>query len=268
MPTTDALLTLAPVLRCPHCAGSLHVDGNTLACERRHGFDVARQGYVNLLARAAPANADTPAMLRARAAFQEAGHYRPVARAVSGALGEAERILEAGAGTGYYLAAALDARPDAVGLATDVSPAATKMAARAHSRMAAVVADTWSGLPIADETFDAVLCVFAPRNAAEFGRVLRPGGRLVVVVPTAEHLAELRDDYALLGVPVGKAAAVAQSFDGWAHRAERVEAELDLTADDVANLIAMGPNAFHGLPAATAPAKTTLSVDLVALTKP
>lgn len=264
MPPTDALRALVPALRCPHCGGPVRVDGNAVVCERRHGFDVARQGYVNLLTRAAPPNADTAAMLRARADFLEADHYLPIAEAIAAAAGDAERILEAGAGTGYYLARALS--HGGWGLATDVSPAAAKLAARAHPRMAGIVADTWAGLPVADDAFDAVLCVFAPRNPSEFARVLRPGGRLIVVVPTAAHLAELRDDYGLLGVPSDKAAAVTEAFTGWTVHTTRVEADLDLSADDVAHLIAMGPNAFHGLPATTAPARTRLSVDVLTLT--
>ena len=65
MPPTDALRALVPALRCPHCGGPVRVDGNAVVCERRHGFDVARQGYVNLLTHAAPPNADTAAMLAA-----------------------------------------------------------------------------------------------------------------------------------------------------------------------------------------------------------
>lgn len=265
MPPTDALRALTDALRCPYCSQPVHLDGNALACDRRHSFDVARQGYVNLLTRAAPANADTAAMLRARADFLSTGHYLPIADAVAGAVGDAERVLETGAGTGYYLTHTLEG--GGWGLATDVSPSAAKLAARAHPRMASIVADTWAGLPVADQSFDALLCVFAPRNPTEFARVLRPGGRLIIVVPTAAHLAELRDDYGLLGVPSDKAAAVAEAFTGWTVHTTRVEADLDLSADDVAHLIAMGPNAFHGLPATTAPARTRLSVDAVTLTR-
>lgn len=268
MPTTDALSALVPVLRCPHCSGALRAGGNTLLCERRHSFDVARQGYVNLLTRAAPANADTPAMIRARADFLNAGHYLPIAQTVVSAVGSARQLWEAGAGTGYYLARALDALPEAMGLATDVSPAAARAAARAHARLASVVADTWAGVPVADDAFDALLCVFAPRNPSEFSRVLRPGGALVIVVPTTRHLAELRDDYGLLGVPADKTAAVAEAFAGWHPQVERVEADLDLSADEVSQLIGMGPNAFHGVPESTSPARARLSVDVVRLTRP
>ncbi len=255
-------------LRCPNCAGLLGRRGRTLVCPAGHSYDVARQGYVNLLGRAAPANADTPAMLDARARFQSAGHYAPIARAVAGETTGSSRILEAGAGTAYYLAAALDGAPSAEGLATDVSTAAARRAARAHPRAASVVADTWAGLPVVDGAADALLCVFAPRNAAEFGRALAPGGRLVVVVPTGAHLAVLRDRYGLLDVAGSKVDDVLAAFPGWPSRVEPVSWEMELTAGEVHDLIAMGPNAFHGPPADTAAATVGASVAVVTLTRP
>jgi len=252
-------------LRCPHCAAPLTRTPGALRCAAGHSFDIARQGYVNLLGRAAPANADTPAMLEARARFLAAGHYAPLADAVAAATAGAGRILEVGAGTGYYLARALDAHPDAEGLASDVSPAAARRAARAHPRAAAIVADTWAGLPVADGAVDAVLCVFAPRNPAEFARVLAPGGRVVVAVPTAEHLAALRTRHGLLDVAGDKTDALLAGFPGWDAHVRPVRWRADLAADAVADLIAMGPNAFHGLPEGVAAESVAAAVDVVTL---
>ena len=255
-------------LRCPHCAAPLSRGDHRLTCASGHSFDVARQGHVNLLGRAAPANADTPAMLDARARFLAAGRYAALADAVASALSGALRIVEVGAGTGYYLGRALDSLPGAEGLATDVSPAAARRAARAHPRAASIVADTWAGLPLLDDAVDAILCVFAPRNPAEFARVLAPGGRLVVAVPTPAHLAELRSGYGLLDVAGDKTEAVA-SLPGWSlERVETVTGEMALSADEVADVIAMGPNAFHGVPAQTSPATTTLAVTVLTLSRP
>ena len=256
-------------LRCPHCAAPLSRGDHRLTCASGHSFDVARQGYVNLLGRAAPANADTPAMLDARARFLAAGRYAALADAVASALSGALRIVEVGAGTGYYLGRALDSLPGAEGLATDVSPAAARRAARAHPRAASIVADTWAGLPLLDDAVDAILCVFAPRNPAEFARVLAPGGRLVVVVPRAHHLGELRADYGLLDVAADKAEALVGSLPGWRLAAlETVERRLELTSDEVADVIAMGPNAFHGGRSGTAAASVTVAVDVLTLVRP
>ncbi len=76
----------------------------------------------------------------------------------------------------------------------------------------AVVADTWAGLPVRDGAVDRVLVVFAPRNGAETARVLAPGGRLVVVTPAADHLAELVGPLGLLSVDPAKAERLAGSL--------------------------------------------------------
>ncbi len=256
---------LAGWLTCPTCDAALEPEERRLACPAGHGFDLAKQGYVNLLGHAAPANADTPAMLDARARFLAAGHYAAITEATTAALAGCRRIVEVGAGTGHYLAAALEALPEARGLATDVSPAAARRAARCHPRAGAIVADTWAHLPLRDGTADAVLCVFAPRNMEEFRRVLSPGGRLVVVVPQTGHLAELRARHGLLDVASDKAAGLTRR-PGWTLTAETsVVSRLDLSSGAVADLIAMGPNAFHGLPERVAPAMVTLAVSMLVL---
>ncbi|WP_296138403.1 putative RNA methyltransferase [uncultured Tessaracoccus sp.] len=234
---------MAGWLRCPVCAEGLTLDGRTLGCVAGHRFDVARQGYVNLLGHAAPPNADTPAMLDARARFLATRWYAPITDEVRRAVAGCGRVLEVGAGTAHHLAHALD--DDAVGLATDVSVAACRRAARAHPRVAAVVADTWTGLPLGDGVVDAVVCLFAPRNLTEFRRVLAPGGRIVVCVPNAGHLAELRRAAGLLDVPPGKAEELAGQLEGTVG-AQRVRFAMDLDEAATRDLVAMGPNAFHG----------------------
>lgn len=226
-------------------------------CDDGHRFDVARQGYVNLLGRAAPKNADTAEMIAARERFLGAGHYSPIAEALAGQIAGCRRVVEVGAGTAYYLARALPT--GAFGLATDVSVPACRRAARAHERVAAVAADTWAGLPLADTCVDAVLCVFAPRNLDEFRRILRPGGKIVVVVPNTGHLAELRAVHGLLDVADHKAEDLVAQLGG---RAERITYELDLDDASATDLVAMGPNAFHGAGPVRG-ARVTVDVSLV-----
>lgn len=234
------------LLSCPVCARPLTLGEGSAVCPERHSFDRAKQGYLNLLRSAPPANADTPAMIAARERFLGTGRYEPIAAAVSAAV-EGNVLLEVGAGTGYYLAHTLDAHPLARGLASDVSVAAAKKAARAHIRMAAIVADTWVGLPVLTATVDTVLCVFAPRNLDEFHRVLVPGGRLLVVTPLPHHLAELRARFGLLDVQEHKAELLTAAAAGRFESVDScvVERTLSLTASEAADLIAMGPNAFH-----------------------
>ena len=130
------------------------------------------------------------------------------------------------------------------------------------------MADTWAGLPVRDGAADGLLCVFAPRNPDEFARVLAPGGRLVVVVPTPRHLRELRETHDLLGIDADKADAVAARFPGWRATSTVDEYQIALSADDASDLIAMGPNAFHGSPTGVSGGVATVSVSTVVLLRP
>jgi 23S rRNA (guanine745-N1)-methyltransferase len=262
-------------LRCPLCGTPFEQDGSALRCRQGHAFDVARQGYANLLTGRAPAGEETPAMVAARADLLAAGHLAPVAAALveeAGASSKGGFVVDVGAGTGYYLAALLDADPARYGLALDVARAAVRRAARAHPRAGAVVADAWRGLPLADGCADLLLNVFAPRNGAEFRRVLAPGGMLLVVTPAPEHLAELVGPLALIGVDPAKEERLERSLGPYLDAAgeRRLTYRLELTRHEAARFVAMGPSAWHADPAALAerlagwaePVAVTVSVDV------
>ncbi|MFI9642001.1 putative RNA methyltransferase [Micromonospora sp. NPDC051925] len=285
-------------LRCPVCAEPLAAatDIRALRCPRRHSFDLARQGYVNLLTGRAPHVGDTAEMVAARADFLAAGHYDVISSALaetaatwlatatgdagpptaSGAtaagFGAYPLVVDAGAGTGWHLAAVLAALPDAVGLALDVAKPALRRAARAHPRAAAALADTWQRLPLADRSTAVLLNVFAPRNGVEFRRVLHPAGALLVVTPTDAHLAELVDVLGLLRVDPAKTDRVADSLAGHFTPEQTTvhTARLTLGRAEVATLVGMGPSAWHTDPgrlaaaidALPAPVTVTASVRL------
>lgn len=259
-------------LRCPNCALPLTEVTGSLRCPRRHTFDIARQGYVNLTAGPLTHTGDTPEMVAARADFLAAGRYDFISAALASASADGDLVVDAGAGTGRHLAAVLDAHPAAVGLALDISKPAVRRAARAHPRAAAALCDTWQRLPLADGAAGVVLDVFAPRNGAEFHRVLRPDGTLLVVTPTAEHLAELVGPLGLLGVDADKEDRLAASLSPWFVPVDeqRLESSLRLTHAEVSILVGMGPSAWHTDPETLAariaalptPATVTASVHL------
>jgi 23S rRNA (guanine745-N1)-methyltransferase len=251
------LADVIDLLRCPHCGGGLELGDGAARCAEGHSFDVARQGYLNLLpGDARTGSADTAAMVRARAGFLAGGHYSPIAAAVADAaasvvsVGEAAvegPVIDLGAGTGYYLAAILDRLPSAQGLALDVSKHALRVAARTHPRIGAVGCDAWAGLPVRDGAAELVINVFAPRDPVELARVLVPGGSLVVVTPNRAHLAELVSAVGMLTVQErkrerleGKLGALFEPIDD-----TTVERELVLSHTDLAALVAMGPSARH-----------------------
>jgi 23S rRNA (guanine745-N1)-methyltransferase len=242
-----------PYLRCPVCEQSLSRADRTLRCPAGHAFDLARQGYANLTAGRVPYPGDTAEMIADRDTFLAAGHYDFIADELAGH-STGGLIVDAGTGTGFYLARALAAEPQSVGLGVDVSKAALRRAARAHPRAAAVLADLWRPLPIRDEAAALVLDVFAPRNGPEFHRVLRPDGVLLVVTPAPDHLSELIAEHGLIHVDPDKTARVAESLgDRFGAITQRVlRRELKLTGPQARTLIGMTPSAHH-VPAALLP---------------
>jgi 23S rRNA (guanine745-N1)-methyltransferase len=255
-------------LRCPACGAPLARAGGTLRCPNGHAFDVARQGYVSLLASGLAPVGDTAAMVEARAGFLAAGHYAPLAAAVAAAAASAAPaapaasaapgaqnppgcVADVGAGPGYYLAAVLDRLPGRAGLALDASKFAARRAARAHDRIGAIVADVRGRLPVADAAAAVALSVFAPRPAAELRRVLHPAGRLLVVTPDSDHLGELAGPLGLLSVDPRKderlTARLGPYFDLAGQHQHRFRLALD--HPDVAAAVAMGPSAWHADPA-------------------
>ncbi|HEY9289685.1 MAG TPA: methyltransferase domain-containing protein [Microlunatus sp.] len=244
---------ITDLLRCPHCRQTLLIMDRTLHCPAGHSFDIARQGYVNLLTKAAPANADSMAMITARERFLAGDHYRPIADRLAALALDAfpadsePVIIEPGAGTGYYLDHVVDRVPSARGLALDLSAAACRRSARVNDRIGAVVADTWAGLPIQDESVDLIMVVFAPRNAADFARMLRPGGSLLVVAAGVDHLAEIRQPLGLLDVQPDKQHRLDDSLAEHFVRehTERLSDLMILNTDDLNDLVRMGPNAHH-----------------------
>ncbi|WP_408648628.1 putative RNA methyltransferase [Streptomonospora mangrovi] len=262
-------------LACPVCGTGLAVDGRGLGCAHGHRFDVAKEGYAGLLTGHRPATTgDTKEMVRARQEFQEAGHYAPLAERLAGLAADhgpsGEGVVaDAGAGTGYYLRAVLDALPRAAGLALDVSKFALRRAARAHPRAGAAACDTWRGLPLRPGGAALLLNVFAPRRPAEFHRVLDPSGALIVVTPTARHLAELVSALDLVSVDARKEERLEEGLAGHFTRVHREELEvgLRLAPEEARALVAMGPSARHldagglgaRLAALSAPVETTAS---------
>lgn len=172
-------------------------------------------------------------------------------------------IVDAGSGTGHYLAHLLSRGPDRRGLALDASSVAVAMSvATAHSP--GLVADTWKLLPVRTDRADAILCVFAPRNASEFARILRPTGSLVVVTPGPRHLTELRESGVVIGMQENKQDALARGLGEHFQCTDRtaLEYSVHISAEDGDDLASMGPSGHHERSGAWIGGSVSVDVDV------
>ena len=260
-------------LRCPVCGEGFPPAVGGLRCARGHSFNQARQGYVDLTAGPVRHEGDGAEMVAARADFLAGGHYGFISAGLAQAASVGPGlVVDVGAGTGAHLAAVLDARPHSHGLAVDVSRYALRRAARCHPRAAAVRADAWSGLPLADRSVSLLLDVFAPRQGAEFARVLRPDGLLLVVTPEPDHLTELVTALDLLRVDPSKEDRLAAGLSRWFRQESStvLRQRLWLQQAAIRAVVGMGPSAWHvpaeelssRVAALPAPAGVTASVRL------
>jgi len=245
-----SLQTLSEWLRCPNCFLPLLPGGAlVLACPSGHSFDANKRGFLSVLKGSRGLIGDSAGMLEARDSFLAAGWFEPLRSALA-TLVSAEaptRVLDIGCGTGYYLRGVLDRNPQARALAVDLSPAAVARTVRGEASVDGLVADVWSPLPVRDAAADVILNVFAPRNPAEFHRVLGPHGLLAVVIPQAEHLQELRAAGLALDVHADKATALRTSLAPWFELESRepLSRTLSLPPASRSALIGMGPSAHH-----------------------
>ncbi|MGP9490107.1 putative RNA methyltransferase [Glutamicibacter sp. AOP33-2CA-4] len=243
---------------CPVCDQPLVLSTEprrSLHCPDGHRFDAARQGYFNFLTgRGTNFIEDTGPMVNAREDFQNQGHYAPLAKELSASIAghhsESKlEVLDAGAGTGYYLgemiASAYATEIDA--LALDISRYAMRRAAKLPHTLA-MVWDVWRRLPSADQSRDVVLNCFAPHNPAEFHRVLRENGVCLVVTAAQDHLQEIRESLGMLGIAENKEVSLIEKFRaaGLRHQqSTNLTYAMALQTIDLFNLAFMGPAGHH-----------------------
>ena len=189
------------VFCCPVCGAVLTREARALRCPAGHSYDLAKEGYVNLL----PANhrhsaspGDDREMVAARTRFLDGGWYAPLRERLCGlaeqVCGADPVLLDAGCGEGYYTAALCEMlqRHGGRTAGVDLSKAAVKRAAKRCPSAEIAVSSVYR-LPVPDASVDLLVSCFSPLAAEEFARVLKPGGHFLYVVPGPKHLWELKN---------------------------------------------------------------------------
>ncbi|MCR5067355.1 MAG: methyltransferase domain-containing protein [Erysipelotrichaceae bacterium] len=181
------------MLTCPNCSKALEREERCYRCASGHSFDVSAEGYVNLLIRHSANPGDDSVSLASRDAFLKKGYYQLLAEAIRDtvniSLQSGESFLDAGCGTGYYLSFLKDLPLELY--ATDIAKKAVARCAKANPQALCFVGNVFH-LPFEDHSLDGLMSVFTPYSAAEFARIVRPGGHLIAVTPGKEHLYQLK----------------------------------------------------------------------------
>ena len=186
----------ATAFACPICQENLTLVQSSLKCNNRHSFDLAKFGYVNLAPQIKQSANYDKENFQNRQQILESGFYQAILEVVSDLLSNsknAKTILDIGCGEGFYSHKLQERHPDKTFYAFDISKDSVQIAAKSEPNWAVnwFVGDL-ARLPIKDASMDILLDIFSPANYGEFRRVLSKDGVLIKVIPTENHLKEIR----------------------------------------------------------------------------
>ena len=186
----------ASAFSCPICQDNLTLVETSLKCSNRHSFDLAKFGYVNLAPQIKQSANYDKENFQNRQQILEAGFYQAILETISALLARletAKTILDIGCGEGFYSRKLQESHSEKTFYAFDISKDSVQIAAKSEPNWAVnwFVGDL-ARLPIKDASMDILLDIFSPANYGEFRRVLSQNGILIKVVPTENHLKEIR----------------------------------------------------------------------------
>lgn len=239
------------ILTCPICGATLVQLDKTLVCQKGHCFDIARQGYVNLLPvtqKHSKHPGDTRDMVAARRAFLDRGYYQPIAQGVWELFGaflpQMPKVLDAGCGEGYYLGALMEHFSDGEFYGVDISKDAVRYAAGRDKRARWITASA-AHLPMAGESLDGVMSMFALTVPEEFRRVLKSGGYFLEVTAGRGHLMALKE--LIYPEITEKQENSAKDYPGFRLDEERtLEFDLELQSNtEIMQLLTMTPHLWR-----------------------
>jgi 23S rRNA (guanine745-N1)-methyltransferase len=233
---------------CPHCKQSMNVETDgRLQCENNHSFDVAKQGYVYMLAK--PMNSMySKELFASRHHIITSGLYDQVQQKIAKIITENNvSILDTGCGEGSHLARICAQLENATGVGIDIAKEAIVAAAKYNPNQIWCVGDLAQS-PYQPSSFDVVLNFLSPANYEEFSRLLKPNGKVIKVVPQENYLKEIRQ---LAFAETDKEtysneSTVARFKEHYASVSiERITYTVPLPKEDVVQLLEMTPIGWH-----------------------
>ena len=232
------------MLICPVCGKELHTADRAMRCESGHSFDIAKEGYVNLLRASKNGDliGDDKFSARSRRDFLNKGYYSVLQEALCGIFREREgKVLDICCGEGYYTAA-LGRNPKLQVFGFDISREMVRLAAKRGNGTYFVA--NMASIPVAEASMNFCTHLFAPFNEAAFSRTLKPGGRLITVVPGKYHLWGLKQ--AVYDTPYENDEKLPETLILQPVSVQKVSAQVTLASnEDIQAVFRMTPYYFH-----------------------
>lgn len=236
------------MLICPVCRRDLSIKERRALCACNHSFDLAKEGYVNLLrsSKSGDLIGDDKLAARSRRDFLNKGYYEPLKAALAAIFADKSgSVLDICCGEGYYTHA-LGQNGNLSVIGFDISKEMIRLAAKRGG--ATYFVANMASIPIEDQSIDYCVHLFAPFNEKEFCRVMKPGGRLYTVIPGAQHLFGLKQ--AVYDEPYRNDEKLPDTQQLRLLSVQRIATDITLTSrDDIAAIFRMTPYYFHTSPA-------------------
>ena len=259
-----ALRSTRDNFKCPSCDQALILQDDTqphtYRCNNQHSFDLAREGYLNLLLaqhKRSRNPGDSDEMIRSRQRFLNAGYYNPLSDAIvatvaKAASGPEQTVLDLGCGEGYYmqqLRIASETASTKLKLSgMDISKFAVRLAAK-RKMDARLAVDSVYNIPLFENRIDTAISVFSPISVEETARVLKPGGKLIMVGPGAEHLSGLTSLIYEQSLPHGgNTAGLEKAAQFTLLEQIEIKETIVVTGSDILDLLKMTPYYWHSRP--------------------
>ena len=234
------------IFACPICAQAVQIENNgKVVCPSNHSFDIAKQGYINFMTKPVQ-SMYSRALFEARYTIISSGLYDRLQERLA-ALAVGTCFLDTGCGEGSHLARIIANRPEAIGVGIDIAKEGIIAAAKFHTGCIWCVGDLAKS-PYNENSFDTIFNILSPANYAEFKRLLKPGGKVMKVVPQEGYLKELRQQ--AFAHSEKERYSNEQTVERFAESfaqvtVERITYTMPLTQELVPQLIEMTPMGWH-----------------------